>query len=84
MWGEVVKINGPWVRVSKGKYNLLALLVRKFNEAVEEVNAVNGGVPAGHDSWEEADELSKPSVESMNARAKVEQRERSAAEAKGQ
>ena len=63
---------------------MLALLVRKFNEAVEEVNAVNGGVPAGHNSWEEADKLSKPSVESMMARAKVERRERLAAEAKGQ
>lgn len=65
--------------VRKGKYDLLGLLVGKFNEAVEEVNAVNGGVPAGLGSWEEADALSQPSQESVEARAEVERREREAA-----
>lgn len=66
--------------VRKGKYDLLALLVGKFNEAVAEVNGVNGGVPAGLASWEEADALSQPSRESVDARAAVERKER---EAKG-
>ena len=82
---EKIKPMPPWrenlvlqdnVPVSRGKYDLLALLVEKFNEAVEDVNSVNGGVPAGLSSWEEADALSQPSQESVKARAEVERRER--------
>ena len=79
-WREEAKLvlqdNVP---VRKGKYDLLRLLVEKFNEAVEEVNGVNGGVPAGLSSWEEADALSQPSAESVRARAEVERRERGSA-----
>ena len=64
------------VTVRKGKYDLLERLVDAFNEAVEELNGVNGGVPAGLGSWEEADALSQPSQESVKARAEVERRER--------
>lgn len=66
------------VPVRRGTYDLLALLVEKFNEAVDEINRVNGGVPAGLGSWEEADRLARPSQESVDARAEVERKEREA------
>jgi hypothetical protein len=68
--------------VGRGKYDLLALMVSKFNEAVDEVNAVNGGVPAGLQSWEEADRVSQPSAASVEARAGLEKRERAIVERK--
>lgn len=64
------------VVVREGAYDLLALMVEKFNEAVDALNVVNDGVPAGLESWPEADALSQPSQESVDARAEVERGER--------
>ena len=71
-WKETYELQDR-VRVSKGKYDLLNMLVTKFNEAVDAVNAVNGGIPEGLSSWEEADKLMQPSKRAVDAHAREEE-----------
>ena len=57
---------------TEGKYDLLHRLVTKFNEAVDAANAVNGGIPDGLGSWDEADALMQPSERAVAAHRKEE------------
>ena len=56
---------------SQGKYHLLKLMGEHFNAAVDALNNVNGGIPAGFKSLSEATRVSRPSKEAYEARRKV-------------
>ncbi|KAK3257519.1 hypothetical protein CYMTET_33395 [Cymbomonas tetramitiformis] len=58
-------------KFSKGKYDLVKLMNRHFNMAVDALNAVNGGLPLGFETLEEATAASKPGQEAIDAREKV-------------
>jgi len=60
---------------SKGKYDLLQVMVLHFNTAVAALNEVNNGVPLGFNTLEEAAVASQPSKEAWEARQKIEAEE---------
>lgn len=73
--GFVTQDGVPW---SRGKFELYREFTEHFNAAVREINAVNGGVPLGFATWEEAAEASKPSAAAWEARKRVKAAERAA------
>jgi len=61
---------------SEGKHQLLQIMIAHFNDAVDQINQVNGGLPKGFSSLVEAAKVAQPSKEAWDARRRVEAEER--------